>query len=259
MLLKGKKAVICGIANNKSIAYGIAKALKDNGASLALSWPSEALQRRVEPIAEELDADFTFACDVTDDAQLAESANIVKQKWGNFDILIHAVAFANREDLQGRCIDTSRAGFALALDVSAYSLIGLCKSFEPLINKDGSVIALTYYGAQKVITNYNVMGIAKAALEASVRYLAYDMGKNGVRVNAISAGPIKTLAASGISGFGKILNHIEQHAPLHKNVTIEEVGNAALFLASPLASGMSGEVMFVDAGYNTSGIQINVE
>ncbi len=259
MLLKGKKAVICGIANNKSIAYGIAKALKDNGASLALSWPSEALQRRVEPIAEELGADFTFACDVTDDAQLAESANIVKQKWGNFDILIHAVAFANREDLQGRYIDTSRAGFALALDVSAYSLIGLCKSFEPLINKDGSVIALTYYGAQKVITNYNVMGIAKAALEASVRYLAYDMGKNGVRVNAISAGPIKTLAASGISGFGKILNHIEQHAPLHKNVTIEEVGNAALFLASPLASGMSGEVMFVDAGYNTSGIQINVE
>ncbi len=257
MLLSGKKAVICGIANNKSIAYGIAKALKDNGAKIALSWPSEALQKRVEPIGEELGADFLFQCDVTSDEQLANSARTIKEKWGNFDILIHAVAFANREDLQGRCIDTSRAGFALALDVSAYSLIGLCKNFEPLMNKNGSVIALTYYGAQKVITNYNVMGIAKAALEASVRYLAYDMGANGVRVNAISAGPIKTLAASGISGFGKILNHIEQHAPLHKNVTIEEVGNAALFLASPLASGISGEVMFVDAGYNTSGIQIS--
>ncbi len=259
MLLKGKKAVICGVANNKSIAYGIAKAFVEHGAEIALSWPGEALRKRVDPIAEELGAAFTFPCDVTSDQELANAAATVKEKWGNFDILVHAVAFANREDLQGRCIDTSREGFALALDVSAYSLIGLSRAFEPLINQNGSVMTLSYYGAQKVITNYNVMGIAKAALEASVRYLSYDLGEKGIRVNAISAGPLKTLAASGISGFGKILNHIEHYTPLKKNITIEEVGNAALFLASDLASGVTGDVLFVDAGFQTSGIQIAVE
>ena len=259
MLLAGKRALISGVANNKSIAYGIAKAMKEQGASIALSWPSEALKRRVEPIAEELGADFIFPCDVTVDADLDNAAALVKEKWGNIDILVHAIAFANREDLQGRCIDTSRAGFSLALDISAYSLIAMCRAFEPLINKDGSVMTLSYYGAQKVITNYNVMGIAKAALEASVRYLAYDLGARGIRVNAISAGPIKTLAASGISGFGKILNHFERYTPLRKNVTIDEVGNTAVFLASHLSSGVAGEVLFVDAGYNTSGIQIAVD
>lgn len=259
MLLKGKKAVICGVANNKSIAYGIAKAFVDHGAEIALSWPGEALRKRVDPIAEELGAAFTFPCDVTSDQDLANAAATVKEKWGNFDILVHAIAFANREDLQGRCLDTSREGFALALDVSAYSLIALARAFEPLINNNGSVMTLSYYGAQKVITNYNVMGIAKAALEASVRYLAYDLGEKGIRVNAISAGPLKTLAASGISGFGKILSHIEHYTPLKKNVTIEEVGNTALFLASDLASGVTGDVLFVDAGFQTSGIQIAVE
>ncbi len=259
MLLQGKKAIICGVANNKSIAYGIAKAFRDNGAELALSWPSEPLRKRVDPIAEELGAAFTFPCDVTKDEELAASAAVVREKWGKADILVHAVAFANRDDLQGRFIDTSRDGFSLALDVSAYSLVALCKTFEDILNDNGSVITLTYYGAQKVITNYNVMGVAKAALEASVRYLSYDLGARGIRVNAISAGPIKTLAASGISGFNKILNHIEQYTPMKKNVTIEEVGNSALYLASDLAAGVTGDVLFVDAGYHTSGIQIAAE
>jgi enoyl-[acyl-carrier protein] reductase I len=256
MLLSGKKAVVCGIANNKSIAYGIAKGFRDNGAEIALSWPGEALRKRVEPIAEELGAAFTFPCDVTKDEELKAAAATVKEKWGNIDILVHAVAFANRDDLQGRYIDTSREGFAVALDVSAYSLAALCHSFENVFNSNGSVISMTYYGAQKVITNYNVMGVAKAALEASIKYLAYDLGKRGIRINGISAGPIKTLAASGISGFNKILNHIEKYTPLQRNVSIEDVGNAAVYLASPLSAGMTGDIMFVDAGYHASGIQI---
>jgi enoyl-[acyl-carrier protein] reductase I len=259
MQLSGKRAVICGVANNKSIAYGIAKAFRDNNAEIALSWPGEALRKRVEPIAEELGAAFTFPCDVTKDGELAAAVESVRSHWNTIDILVHAVAFANRDDLQGRYIDTSREGFALALDVSAFSLVALCKTFEPLFRDDASVITLSYYGAQKHITNYNVMGVAKAALEASVRYLAYDLGARGIRINAISAGPIKTLAASGISGFGKILNHIETYTPMKKNVTIDDVGNAAVFLASALASGITGDILFVDAGYHSSGIQIPVE
>lgn len=259
MLLKGKKAVIFGLANQRSIAYGISKAFKDAGAELAFSWVGEALKKRVEPLSEELGGAFTFPCDVTSDEQITKAAEIVKKNWGNVDILVHAVAFADRADLTGRFIDTSRAGFAMALDISAYSLPAMCKAFEPLLNENGSVITLTYYGADKWIANYNVMGVAKAALQASVRYLAYDLGAKSVRVNAISAGPIKTLASSGISGFSHILNHIEKHTPLRKNVDIDDVGKAALFLASDLASGMSGEVMFVDAGYNTSGIQIPLD
>ncbi len=257
MLLAGKKAVIFGVANNRSIAYGIAKAFRDNGAALALSWPNEALHKRVEPIAEELGAEFTFPCDVTLDAEVDDAAATVKEKWGKIDILVHAVAFANKDDLHGRYLDTSRAGFSVALDISAYSLVALCRAFEPILDDNASVLTMTYYGAQKAITNYNVMGVAKAALEASVQYLAYDLGPRGIRVNAISAGPIKTLASSGISGFNKILNHIETYTPLKKNVTIDEVGNTALFLASPLSTGLTGDVVFVDAGYHTSGIQIS--
>lgn len=256
MLLSGKKAVILGVANNRSIAYGIAKAFRDNGADIALSWLGEALKKRVDPIAEELGAAFTFPCDASKDEDIAAAAATVKEKWGSADIIVHAIAFANRDDLQGRYIDTSRSGFALALDVSAYSLVAVCKYFEPILNDGASVLTLTYYGAQKHITNYNVMGVAKAALEASVMYLAHDLGKKNVRVNAISAGPVKTLASSGISGFGKILNHIERYTPLGKNISIEEVGNVAAFLVSPLASGVTGDVVFVDAGYHTSGIQI---
>lgn len=259
MLLKGKKALICGVANNRSIAYGIAKAFKDNGADIALSWPSEPVQKRVEPIAEELGASLTFQCDVASDESIAEAKATVEKEWGEFDILVHAIAFAERDDLQGRYMDTSREGFATAMDISAYSMVALCRAFEPLLKDNSSVLTLTYYGAQRVIKNYNVMGVAKAALEASVKYLSYDMGERGIRVNAISAGPIRTLAASGISGFNRILNHIETYAPLKKNVTIDEVGNAALFLASDLAAGLTGDIVFVDAGYHTSGTQLAEE
>ncbi|WP_035068428.1 enoyl-ACP reductase FabI [Nitratidesulfovibrio termitidis] len=254
MLLAGKKALIFGVANNKSIAYGISKEFKDQGAQLAFSYVGEAIQKRVEPICEELGGDYTFACDVTDDAQVAAAADFVREKWGAVDVIVHSVAFAHRDDLHGRFIDTTRDGFKLALDVSAYSLVTLCKAFEPLLNPGSSVLTMTYYGSQKVITNYNVMGVAKAALEASVRYLAVDLGEKGVRINGLSAGPIKTLAASGISGFKNILNHIEEHAPLRRNVTIEDVGRAAVFLASDLSSAMTGEVVFVDSGYNVMGI-----
>ena len=254
MLVQGKKALIFGVANDKSIAYAIAKELKDNGASIALSYAGEALKKRVEPIHEELGGDFHFQCDVTDDQALTESADLVRDKWGSFDILVHSVAFANRDDLKGRYVDTSRAGFHLAMDVSAYSLVALCQAYEKLMNDNGSVMAMTYYGAEKVITNYNVMGVAKAALEASVRYLAMDLGERGIRVNAISAGPLKTLAASGISGFKTILSTIEERAPLRRNITQEDVGKTGLFLASDLSQAITGEVIHVDAGYNIMGI-----
>ncbi|SBW03402.1 Enoyl-(acyl-carrier-protein) reductase (NADH) 1 [uncultured delta proteobacterium] len=256
MLLQGKKALILGLANNKSIAYGIAKAFRDNGAEIALTWPGEAIRKRMAPLAEELGAAFIMPCDVTDDGQIAAAASQLKETWGTFDILVVAVAYANREDLLGRYIDTSRAGFALAMDISAYSLVAVCSAFAPLMTENGSVMTLTYYGAEKVITNYNVMGVAKAALEASVRYLAYDLGERNIRINAISAGPIKTLAASGIGGFNRILNHIDKHSPLHRNVTIDDVGSTALFLASPLSSGITGQTIYVDSGYCISGTQL---
>lgn len=254
MLLKGKKALIFGVANEKSIAYGIAQQFKKQGAKLAFSYVNDAIKKRVEPISDELGGEFIFPCDVSSDEDVANSAEFVKKQWGDIDILVHSVAFANRDDLKKRYIETSRDGFHLALDVSAYSLVTLCNAYEPLMKPGASIIAMTYLGASKVITNYNVMGVAKAALEASVRYLSYDLGEKGIRVNAISAGPIKTLASSGISGFKTIFSHIEARAPLHKNVTTEEVGKTATFLASDMSSGITGEVMFVDCGYNIMGI-----
>lgn len=254
MLVHGKKALIFGVANDKSIAYAIAKELKNNGASIALSYAGEALKKRVEPICEELGGDFLFQCDVSSDEAIAQSAKIVQEKWGSFDILVHSVAFANRDDLKGRYVSTSRAGFQLAMDISAYSLVALCQAYENLLNDHGSIIVMTYYGAEKVITNYNVMGVAKAALEASVRYLAMDLGERGVRINAISAGPLKTLAASGISGFKTILTTIEERAPLRRNIIQEDVGKTGLFLASDLSQAITGEVIHVDAGYNIMGI-----
>ncbi|WP_432736187.1 enoyl-ACP reductase FabI [Maridesulfovibrio sp. FT414] len=254
MLLEGKKALIFGVANDKSIAYGIAQQFKAQGARLAFSYVNDAIKKRVEPISEELGGEFTFQCDVQNDKDIAASVTEVKEKWGDVDILIHSVAFANREDLKKRYIETSRDGFHLAMDVSAYSLVTLCNAYEPLLTPGASVMAMTYLGATRVITNYNVMGVAKAALEASVRYLAVDLGEKGVRVNAISAGPIKTLAASGISGFKNIFSHIEEHAPLKRNVTTEDVGKTAVYFASDLAAGVTGETHFVDCGYNILGI-----
>ena len=243
MLLKGKKALIMGVANNRSIAYGISSAFAREGARLAFSYAGDAIKKRVEPICEELGGEFTFPCDVSSDAEIAAAAEKVKEKWGKIDVLVHSVAYAPKEELAGRYLDTS-----------AYSLVGLCRAFEPLMDEGSSVICMTYFGAQKLVPNYNVMGVAKAALEASVRYLASDLGEKGVRINAISAGPIKTLAASGISDFRVILDHIEKFSPLRRNVTIDQVGNAALFLASDLASGVTGDVLFVDSGYQTIGL-----
>lgn len=254
MILKGKKALIFGVANQKSIAYGVAEEFLKQGAEIALSYPNEAIQKRVLPIAEELGAKFTFKCDVASDEEIANSLAEVQKHWQNVDIIVHSIGYAEREDLQNRFIDTSRQGFRTAMEISAYSLPAICKTFEKVLNPNASIMTMTYYGSQKYITNYNVMGVAKAALEASVRYLAHEMGVNGTRVNAISAGPIKTLAASGISDFRTILNRIEESAPLRRNVTIQDVGGTAAFLASDLASGITGEIMYTDCGYNILGI-----
>ncbi|MDY0258754.1 enoyl-ACP reductase FabI [Desulfovibrio sp.] len=253
MLLQGKKALILGLANNRSIAYGIAAALKAQGARLAFNYVGDAIKKRVEPLSEELGGEFTFQCDVCDDTQIDEAAAIVKEKWGDLDILVHSVAFANREDLSGRFVDTSRDGFKLALEVSAYSLTALCRAFEPLLTENASVLSMTYHGSTQVIPGYNVMGVAKAALEASVRYLAYDLGPKGVRVNAISAGPIKTLAASAVSSLKDIFNMVESNSPLRRNVTTADVGGVAAFLASDLAHAVTGQVIYVDSGFSKVG------
>ncbi len=254
MLLQGKKALILGLANNRSIAYGIANALKEQGARLAFNYVGDAIKKRVEPLSQELGGEFIFQCDVCDDAQIQAAADLVKEKWGDLDILVHSVAFANREDLGGRFVDTSREGFRLAMDVSAYSLTGVCRAFEPLLHEGSSVITMTYHGSTKVIPGYNVMGVAKAALEASVRYLACDFGTKGIRVNAISAGPIKTLAASAVSSMKDLCSIVDRNAPLHRNVTTGDVGGTALYLASDLAHAVTGQVIYVDSGFSTIGV-----
>jgi len=254
MLLEGKKALVFGVVNERSIAYGIAKALRDQGARLALGYAAEPIRKRIEPIAVKLGADFVFQCNVSDDAAIDQAAQTVRDTWGTLDCLVHSIAYANREDLAGRFIDTSREGFRVALDVSAYSLVALCRAFEPLFAPGASIMTMSYYGAGRVVANYNAMGVAKSALEASVRYLAVDLGQRGVRINAISAGPVKTMAASAISGFRSILETIENRAPLRRNISLEDIGRAALYLASDLSSGTTGEVIFVDCGYNIMGV-----
>lgn len=254
MLLKGKKALIFGVVNDRSIAYGIARQFREHGARLGFSYAADPIKRRLEPICEELDGEFMFKCDVTDDGEIAQGVDLVREQWGDVDILVHSIAYANREDLKGRFIDTSREGYGVALDVSSYSLVALCRAYEQMLNPGGSVLTLSYYGAGKVVANYNAMGVAKAALEACVRYLSVDLGERDVRINAISAGPVKTMAAKGISGFSTILDRIEEKAPLHRNITIDDVGKSALYLASDLSSGTTGEVMFVDSGYNIMGV-----
>ncbi len=254
MLLEGKKALILGVANNKSIAYGVAQAFKAHGARLAFSYVGDAIKKRVEPISEELGGEFNVSLDVCDDATISSAVDTVKEKWGNIDILVHSVAFANREDLQGRFVDTKRSGYSLAQDVSAYSLTAVCQAFEPLLVNGASVITMTYNGSQRVLPGYNVMGVAKASLECSMRYLAYDLGSKSIRVNSISAGPIKTLAASAVASLKNIFTHIEEHAPLKRNVTTEDVGNTAVFLASDLSSAVTGQIIYVDGGFNIMGI-----
>lgn len=250
-LLTGKKALILGVANDKSIAWGITRALKDQGASVALTFLNEQLKKRVEPLSVECGADFIHEMDVTIDEHYTSLKERVEKEWGKFDILVHSLAFANKDDLRCDFSDTSRDGFKLACDISAFSLIGLCHHLKDLMNDNGSVISMTYYGSTKVLDGYNVMGVAKAALEASNRYLAYDLGRRGIRVNTISAGPIRTLAASGVKSIKKAFEVIEENSPLRRNVTTEDVGGTAVYLASNLSSGVSGQILFVDSGISS--------
>jgi enoyl-[acyl-carrier protein] reductase I len=254
-LLDGRKGIIFGVANEKSIAWAIAQKLHKEGAELAFTFAGEALEKRVRPLADSLGAKLILQCDVTKDDEIQAVFQQVQSSFGHLDILVHAIAFANKEDLKADFLNTSRDGFRLAHDVSAYSLTALARHAAPLMQgRPGSILTLTYYGAEKVIPRYNVMGVAKAALEASVRYLAADLGPKGIRVNAISAGPIRTLASAGISGFMEMLHYVEAKAPLRRNVTAEEVAGTALYLASDLSSGVTGEIIFVDAGYNIMGM-----
>ena len=254
-LMEGKRGLILGVANNRSIAWGIAKACAGQGAQLALTYQGDALKKRVEPLAQELGADVAGHCDVTDPASLDVVFDAVKKKWGGLDFLVHAIAFSDKDELTGRYVETSRENFQRTMDISVYSFTALAKHAEPLMEKGGSLLTLTYYGAEKVMPHYNVMGVAKAALEASVRYLAVDLGGKGIRVNAVSAGPIKTLAASGIGDFRYILRWNEYNAPLKRSVTIEEVGDAGLYFLSDLSRGVTGEVHHVDSGYHVVGMK----
>jgi enoyl-[acyl-carrier protein] reductase I len=254
-LVEGKKAIIFGVANEKSIAWAIAQALHKEGAELAFTYAGEVLESRVRPLAEGIGSQLIIPCDVTRDEDIDSLFDKVNGAWGGVDILIHSIAFAKKEELRGRFVDTSREGFNLAMDISAYSLIALAKRAYPIMaGRKGSIVTMTYYGSEKVIPNYNVMGVAKAALEANVRYLSSDLGQDGIRVNAISAGPIRTLSAMGISGFREMLNHVETKSPLKRNVTAEDVARTALYLSSDLSSGITGEIIYVDAGYNIIGM-----
>lgn len=254
-LMAGKRGVIMGVANNRSIAWGIAKALADAGADLALTWQGDALKKRVEPLAAELNAHLAGHCDVTDPATIEAVFANLEAKWGKIDFVVHAIAFSDKDELTGKYLDTSRENFTRTMDISVYSFTAVAKAAERIMNDGGSMLTLTYYGAEKVMPHYNVMGVAKAALEASVRYLAVDLGGRGIRVNAISAGPIKTLAASGIGDFRYILKWNEYNAPLKRTVTIEEVGNSALYLLSDLSTAVTGEIHHADSGYHTVGMK----
>jgi enoyl-[acyl-carrier protein] reductase I len=254
-LMAGKRGLVFGVANNRSIAWGIAKALTDQGAELALTYQGEQLKKRVEPLAAELGAFVAGHCDVTDMASMDAVFDAVKEKWGKIDFLVHAVAFSDKDELDGRYVETSRDNFLRTMDISAYSFTAMAKRAEPLMTDGGSLLTLTYYGAEKVMPHYNVMGVAKAALEASVQYLAVDLGGSKIRVNAISAGPIKTLAASGIGDFRYILKWNEYNSPLKRTVTIEEVGDSAVYLLSDLSRGVTGEILHVDSGYHVVGMK----
>ncbi|MAM12193.1 MAG: enoyl-[acyl-carrier-protein] reductase FabI [Rhizobiaceae bacterium] len=254
-LMKGKRGIILGVANNRSIAWGIAKACHEAGAEIALTWQGDNLKKRVEPLATELNALMAGHCDVTDPASVEAVFKTLEQEWGKIDFIVHAIAFSDKDELTGRYIDTSRENFAKSMDISVYSFTAIARRAEQIMNEGGSMITLTYYGAEKVMPHYNVMGVAKAALEASVRYMAVDLGGRGIRVNAISAGPIKTLAGSAIGDFRYILKWNEYNSPLKRNVTIDEVGNTALFLLSDLSTSVTGEVLHADSGYHVVGMK----
>lgn len=254
-LLKGKRGLIMGLANDKSIAWGIARACRDAGAELAFSYQGDALLKRVTPLAAEVGSDIVLPCDVGDMDSVDALFESLRGRWDRLDFIVHAIGFSDKNELRGRYLDTSRQNFLTSMDISVYSFTAVVKRAETMMTEGGSCLTLTYYGAERVMPHYNVMGVAKAALEASVRYMAEDLGKDGIRVNAISAGPIKTLAASGIGDFRYILKWNELNSPLRRNVTQEEVGKAALFLLSDLGSGTTGEVLHVDAGYHVVGMK----
>ena len=254
-LMAGKRGLIMGVANNRSIAWGIARTLADQGAELALTYQGEAFRKRVEPLAADLGAHIAGHCDVTDMASVDAVFADLEKKWGKIDFLVHAIAFSDKDELDGRYVETSRDNFLRTMDISVYSFTAVAQRAEKLMAEGGSLLTLTYYGAEKVMPHYNVMGVAKAALEASVRYLAVDLGGGNIRVNAISAGPIKTLAASGIGDFRYILRWNEYNSPLKRVVTIEEVGDSALYLLSHLSRGVTGEVLHVDSGYHVVGMK----
>lgn len=249
-LMAGKKGIIMGLANDKSIAWGIAQALNEHGAQIAISYQNEMLEKRVKPLAEQLNNPLLIKCDVSDSASVENCFKELGEKWGKIDFVVHAIAFSDKDQLRGRTIDTTLDNFLNTMHISCYSFLEACRCASPIMNENGAILTLTYLGAERVLPNYNIMGVAKAALEASVHYAAVDMGKQGVRVNAISAGPIKTLAASGIGDFRTILRWNELNAPLQHNVTQTQVGNMALSLLSDLGEAVTGEVVHVDGGYN---------
>jgi enoyl-[acyl-carrier protein] reductase I len=248
-LLSGKTALIFGLANERSIAWGISKAFHEHGAALGFSY-APIVEKNVRPLAAKLGADFIEPCDVASDEQIANVAKKAARRFGKIDILVHSIGFANKDELKGHFYNTSRAGFHLAMDISVYSFVGLARAFQPLLRTGGALLTMTYYGSVKVAPNYNMMGVAKAALEASTRYLANDFGPQSIRVNAISAGPLRTLAAMGVSGFRDMYKNFADMAPMRENIAIEDVGNAALYLCSDLAAHVTGEVLYVDSGYN---------
>ncbi len=255
-LMAGKRGLIMGLANDKSLAWGIAKALSAHGAELAFSYQGEALAKRVKPLAQSLGSDFTFECDVAEMTALDAGFATLKERWDSLDFVVHAIGFSDKNELRGKFVDTSLDNFLMTMNISAYSLVAVTRrAAEMMPESGGSILTLTYYGAEKVVPHYNVMGVAKAALETSVRYLANDLGPRAIRVNAISAGPVKTLAASGIGDFRYILKWNELNAPLRRNITIEDVGGAGLYLLSDLASGVTGEVHHVDGGYHVIGMK----
>jgi len=252
-VLAGKRGLIMGVANDKSIAWGIAQSAAREGAELAFSYQGEVLEKRVAPLAQEVGADM-LTCDVTDDASIDALFKALEDKWGSLDFVVHAIGFSNKDELKGEYLGTSRENFALTMDISVYSFTAVAQRAAPLMNEGGSLVTLTYQGAVKVVPNYNVMGVAKAALEASVLYLAADFGPRGVRVNGLSAGPVRTLAASGIGDFRTMLKWNELNAPLRRNVTIQDVGDACLYLISPWSNGVTGEIHYVDGGANINGM-----